>query len=140
MKLSILKAKVKRNKLIKHARKFYVDETSDNIKQLNLQGERALLGIKNNKGVYTIIGEQCVHYFTSSGKSGKILLKDLSEELFENGCRIGAGYLRFKFLYKKIVLSNSDKVWLHNSNTMFSLWNTILWLQKLPSAEVDTNF
>lgn len=139
MKLSILKAKVKRNKLIKHAGKFYVDETSDIIKQLNLQGERALLGIKN-KGVYTIIGEQFVYYFTSSGKSGKILLKDFSEELFENGCRIGAGYLRFKFLYKKIVLSNNDKVWLHNSNTMFSLWNTILWLQKLPSAEVDTNF
>lgn len=135
MKLSVLKAKVNRNYLIKYAGKYYVDETSEIIKQLNAQGKSALLGIQNKKGVYTIIGEQFVYYLTSSGKSGEIRLKEFTNELHHNGCRIGTGYLKFKFMYKNIVLSNNDKVWLHNSNTMFSLWNTILWLEKLPGAE-----
>lgn len=101
MKLSILKAKVKRNNLVKHAGKYYIDETSEIIKHLNAQGKSALLGIQNKKGVYTIIGEQFVYYLTFSGKSEEILLKEFIDELHENGCRIGTGYLKFKFLYKK---------------------------------------
>jgi hypothetical protein len=132
MKIGILKVKVERNNLIKYSNKYYIDETSDIIKELNLQGKSALLGIQNKKGVYTIIGEQFIYYLTSSGKRGEISLKEFSDELHENGCLIGKGFLNYKlkFMYKNIVLSNNDKVWLYNSNTMFSLWNTILWLQK----------
>jgi len=131
MKLSVLKAKVKRNNLVKYAGKHFIDENSEIIKQLKAQGKDALLGIQNRKGVYTIIGEKFVYYSTTSGKNGEISLKEFTNELHDNGCRIGKGYLKLKFLYKNIVLNNNDKVWLNNSDTMFSLWNTILWLQKL---------
>lgn len=137
MKLSTLKAKVKRNDLLKNAGSYYVDETSEIVKELNLQGKNALLGIQNKKGVYTIIGKQFVYYLTSSGEKGEISLKKFIDELHENSCRIGTGYFKFKFMYKNIVLDNSDKVWLHNADTMFSLWNTIIWLQDLPSGKKD---
>ncbi len=134
MKLNVLEAKVKRNNLVKYAGKFYVDKTSEIVKQLKAQGKSALLGIQNKKGIYTIIGEKCIYYLTSSGKNGEISLKEFIEELHENGSRIGTGYLKFKFLYKNIILSNKDKVWLHNSNTMFSIWNTIIWLEQLDNG------
>ena len=137
MKINVLKAKVKRNNLIKNAGKFYVNEASELIQILNKQGKSALLGIQNKKkGVYTIIGKQFVYYLTSSGTNGKIPLKQFTDELHENGIRKGTGCLRFRLLYKNIVLSNGDKVWLYNSDTMFSIWNTVLWLQELPAANL----
>jgi len=137
MKLNVLRAKVKRNNFVGYAGEYFVDETSEIIKKLNAEGKRALLGIQNRKGVYTVVGERFVYYKTSSGKSEKISLKAFSEELHYNSCRIGKGYLKIKFMYNNIVLSNDDKVWLQNSDTMFSLWNTILWLEELPANKVD---
>lgn len=130
MNLNVLKAKIQRNNLIKYAGKYFVDETSDIIKRMNREGKKALIGIYKNRGVYTIIGEKYLYYSTSSGKRGEIRIDDFTEALHENGCRIGSGYFKFKFMYRNIVLSNNDKVWLHNSNTMFSLWNTMLWIQE----------
>ncbi|OWP74026.1 hypothetical protein [Flavobacterium oreochromis] len=131
MRLNVLKAKIERNNLLTNAGKYFIDETSGTIKELNEQEKKALVGIQNkDKGVYTIIGEQFVYYLTSSGKCGKISHDEFIDALHENACRIGKGYLKFKFMYKNIVVNNKDKVWLHNANTMFSLWNTILWLQK----------
>jgi hypothetical protein len=110
-----------------------VDENSMVIKELNGQGKTALVGIHHRKGGYTIVGKQFVYYQTSSGKRGEIALNDFVEELHENGFRIGAGYLKTKFLYKNLVLGNEDKVWLNNANTMFSLCNLVLWIKELPS-------
>lgn len=136
MKLSTLKAKVERNDFIHSAGKYFIDENSETIKELRSRGEKALLGIQK-KGVYTIIGEQYVHYLTSSGTKGQILLKDLLEELTQNMLRLGKGYFKMMFFYKNIILKNGDKVWLHNSKTMLGIWNTILWLEKLPGSNVD---
>lgn len=130
MKLANLNAKIERNSLVSNAGEYFVDETSDIVKELNLQGESALLGIQSKKGVYTIVGKNYVYYLTSSGRKGKVLHKEFSEELHENGCRIGKGWLKYKFMYKNITLKNNDKVWLYNAKTMFSLWSTIVWLQK----------
>jgi len=130
MKLKELKDKAEEYYLIKYAGKYYVDETSEIIKELNREGKNVILGIRNKKKNYTIIGMQFVYYLTSSGVRGKILLKEFTDQLHENASRIGAGYLKRKFLFKNIVLSNGDKVWLHNSKTMFALWSTILWLAK----------
>jgi hypothetical protein len=139
MKLTILKSKIERNNLVTNAGKHFVDETSEIIKELNKQGKVTFLGIQNkNKGVYTIIGEQFVYYLTSKGKTGKISHKIFTDELHENGYRIGKGYFQFRFMYKNVVMSNKDKVWLYNSKTMFSLWNTILWLQKTNNSSSDT--
>lgn len=139
IKLNVLKNRIKDYDLIKNAGKYYVDETSEIVNHLNMIGKKALLGIQNKKkGRYTIIGEQYVYYLTSSGKNGEILRKEFTNELHENACRIGKGYLKLKFLFKNIILSNNDKVWLHNANTMFSLWNIILWLEKEERRRVST--
>lgn len=130
MKLKELKTQAEKYYLIRYAGKYFIDENSEIVKQLNQSGEGALLGIQNKKGIYTIIGVKYIYYLTASGSKGKILLKDFTDELHENGCRIGTGYLKFKFLYKNIILSNKDKVWLYNSNTMFALWSTTLWVAK----------
>lgn len=126
-----LKNRTKKYSLIENAGKYYVDETSEIVKKLNSEGKNVLVGIQNKKkGVYTILGERFVYYLTSSGKTGQVLNGKFSDELHENGCRIGKGYLKFKLLYKNIVLSNKDKVWLYNAKTMFSLWSTIIWLEE----------
>lgn len=124
------RTKLERNTLAKNAGKYFVDETSDIIKELNTQGESALLGIQDKKGVYTIIGKDYVYYLTHSGKKGKISHKEFSDELHENGCRIGKGWLKYQLMYKNIILKNNDKVWLHNAKTMFSLWSIIAWLKR----------
>ena len=130
MGLIYLKTKLERKDLAKNAGNYFVDETSDIIKELNSQGESALLGIQNKKGVYTIIGKDSIYYLTSSGKKGKISHKEFSEELGENANRIGKGWLKSKFMFKNIILRNNDKVWLHNAKTMFSLWGIIAWIKR----------
>ena len=131
MKKNILKAKIKRNKLIENAGIFFVDDTSQIIKQINKEGKNAILGIYDKEKKYTVIGLKKMFYLTKNGNKGEILHEELIDEFQKNGSRIGSGYFKFKFCYKNIVLSNGDKVWLKNSKTMFSLWNTILWFQKL---------
>ncbi|MDJ1494555.1 hypothetical protein QNI19_16540 [Cytophagaceae bacterium DM2B3-1] len=116
--------------LFKSAGKYYVNETSDIIKQLNSQGESALVGIQNKKGIYTIIGRNYVYYLTASGKKGKIPNEEFTEELNENGRRIGTGWWQFTFRYKNIILKNTDKVWLHHSETMFALLGIMIWMKK----------
>ncbi len=130
MGLIYLKTKLKRKDLAENAGNYFLDETSDIIKELNSQGESALLGIQNKKGVYTIIGKDSIYYLTSSGKKGKISHKEFSEELGENANRIGKGWLKSKFMFKNIILRNNDKVWLHNAKTMFSLWGIIAWIKR----------
>ncbi len=121
---------LKQYNLAKYAGKYYVNETSDIIKQLNSQGKSALVGIQNKKGTYTIIGRNHVYYLTASGKKGKMPNEEFTEELHDNGRRIGTGWWQFTFRYKNILLSNTDKVWLHNSDTMFSLLSILIWMKK----------
>lgn len=129
VKKEILKAKIERNNFVGFAGKYFIDETSETVKKLNGKGESALIGIESKKkGVYTIIGEEFIYYSTSLGKEGKISLRSFIENLERNEGMVGTGYFKIRFSYKNIVLDNRDKVWLHNSDTMYTLWNTILWL------------
>jgi len=130
MGLIYLKTKLERKDLAENAGKYFVDEASDIIKELNSQGESAFLGIQHKKGFYTIIGKDSIYYLTSSGKKGKISHEGFSEELADNGNRIGKGWLKSKFMFKNIILRNNDKVWLHNAKTMFSLWGIIAWIKR----------
>lgn len=125
----ILNAKIRRNNFVGFAEEYFINGDSETVKMLNSSGESALIGIENKKkGVYTIIGEQFIYYSTSIGKEGKAALRDFIEDLQRNQSIVGTGYFKIRFAYKNIILNNGDKVWLHNSNTMYSLWNTILWL------------
>lgn len=128
MKMNVLKAKIKRNNLVKFARNNFIDESSEIINELNKKGEKALIGIQRRNGLYTILGEEFVYYMSKNGTRGKICLKDFSEILHMNGLKKGRGIFT---RYKYVKINDNEQVWLKNRSTMESLWNTILWLGDL---------
>ncbi len=131
MRLGVLKAKVRRNGFIISAGKYYKDESSEIVKKLKSKGEKALIGIQKKNGIYTVIGQDFIHYLTPNGKHGKILLNEFIKELEQNLSRKKTSWLMSRLTHRNIVLSNSDKVWLCNSDVLYTLWNTIDWLEKL---------
>ncbi len=126
MKLNTLKAKIKRNGLENHAASHFRDEISKIIRSLNEQGEKALVGIEREDGVYTIVGEKYIYYSTVLGDKDKISLGDFSDKLQINGLRKGKG-AKYEFLE----VDNKKVVWLKNEMTMNALWNLVLWLDEL---------
>ncbi len=131
MKLGVLKAKVRRNGFIISAGKYYKDESSEVITMLKSKGEKALIGIQKKNGIYTVIGEDFIHYLTPTGKHGKIFLNEFVKELEQSLSRKKPSFLMSWLTHRNIVLSNNDKVWLRNSDVTYTLWNTIDWLKKL---------
>ncbi len=132
MQLNILKAKVKRNGLQESAGKYFRDETSEIIESLNKKGKTALVGIQNGNGIYTILGEEFVYYSIMSGDQKEMRIKDFSELLHINALNTGKWQFKWKkSKYEFLKISDQEKIWLHNKSTMESLWNTVLWLEKL---------
>lgn len=124
MKINILKARIKRNNLKRYAKKYFIDETSETIRLLNSEEKKALVGIKKDDSLYTVLGEEFVYYSSLSGKKGKIKLNVFSNNLHEETLRKGKIFARYKY----IKIENGEKVWLNNKLTMQALWNTILYL------------
>ncbi|WP_430409549.1 hypothetical protein [Kordia sp.] len=127
MKINILKARIKRNNLEKNAGHYFVDETSAIINLLKKEGKEVLLGIHRKDGVYTILEKKFVYYSTASGHKDQIQLNKFSDILQSNALKKG----KFFSSYKYVKLDNNERVWLKNQATMESLWNTILWLEKV---------
>lgn len=125
MKTNILRARIKRNNLEKHAGNHFVDESSKIINILRNEGKKALLGIQKNDDVYTILGERYVFYSTLNGSKGQVTLSEFSDILHDNALKKG----KILAIYKYVTINNT-KIWLKNKSTMKSLWNTILWLEK----------
>ncbi|MCT4644996.1 MAG: hypothetical protein N4A74_08425 [Carboxylicivirga sp.] len=131
---------LKRHFLKKNAGKYYVDENSDIVKKMRLNGKSAILGIRNKKGHYTIIGEKQVYYSTSENKHSQISLEDFERQIHEYVLKVGKGFIQSIFYYKMIMLNNDDKVWLYNSKTMFSLWSIIIsLLESRPANYHESN-
>lgn len=126
MKKNILKARIKRNNLEKHAGNHFVDESSKIINTLKDEGKRVLLGIQKNEDVYTVLGEKYVFYSTLNGNKGKFTLSEFSEILHNNALKKGKVFARYNY----VAINSDEKIWLKNKSTMKSLWNTILWLEK----------
>jgi len=124
MKLNILKARIKRNNLEGYARDYFIDENSEVIKALKNEKKKALIGIKKNDKIYTILGEEFVYYSTISGKKGQISLNIFSNLLHEEAMSKGKLLSRYKYLK----IDNGEKIWLNNKSTMQALSNTILYL------------
>ncbi|WP_299902696.1 hypothetical protein [uncultured Aquimarina sp.] len=125
MKTNILKARIKRNNLEKHAGSNFVDESSKIIDNLRNEGKKVLLGIQKNDNLYTILGEEHVFYSSLKGNKGKISLSEFSEILHNNAMRKEKVFASYKY-----ITIDNDRIWLKNKSTMKSLWNTILWLEK----------
>lgn len=83
MNFNIIRARIKRNRFDFYAGEFYQDNDSDFIRELKQKGFPALVGIKRNDGIYTVLGNDFIYYRSSSDMEGQIqhgdFLKILSE-------------------------------------------------------------
>ena len=127
MKLSVLKAKIKRNNIEVYAKHYFRDYDSLIIKDLNQQGKQALFGIQREDNIYTIIGENFIYYSTVSGVIRQITLQLFSKILQKKAIEIGKEG-NFEFIN---VAEKEDLIWLHNKETMSAIWNIIIWLEGL---------
>lgn len=123
MKPINIKARIKRNKLDIVAGKNYRNEESEIVKYLRKTNKDAILGIENENGLYTILGEEKVYYRNKNGVEGDISLKTILEILKANALS-QAKHGEFDFL--KIDEDNS--IWLIDPQVMNAMWNTMLLL------------
>lgn len=124
MKINILKARIKRNNLETHAKDCFINENSEIIKALKSEGKKALIGIKKDNNIYTVLGEEFVYYSALSKIKGQIPLSVFSNLLHEKAINKGKIFARYRYLK----IQNGEKIWLNNKSTMLSLWNTVLYL------------
>jgi hypothetical protein len=123
MKRINIEARIKSNKLDELAGGFYQDANSQITKDLRKKNKAALLGIKREDGVYTIIGEEYTYYSTSSGVVGEISHEDFLKILKDNAFNLGkSGEFHF------VNINGSDSIWVLNGPTMNAIWNTIILL------------
>ena len=124
MKINILKARIERNNLKVYAKNYFVDENSKIIKFLREEGEKALVGIKRDDKIYTILGERFVYYSSPSGKKERLSLSTFSNLLHKEAMRKGKLFATYKYLK----IGENEKIWLNNRKTMEAMWNTVLYL------------
>lgn len=93
------------------------------MKYLRKTNKDAILGIENENGLYTILGEEKVYYRNKNGVEGDISLKTILEILKANALSQGK-HGEFDFL--KIDEDNS--IWLIDPQVMNAMWNTMLLL------------
>ncbi|GGH32930.1 hypothetical protein FAZ19_23465 [Sphingobacterium alkalisoli] len=123
MKSVDIKARIKRNLLDKLSGKYYRDESSDIIQYLNKNNVKALVGIQQDDGIYTIIGTEKIYYLTPSMTKGEIVIGDFLTILNQVALTFGKSEK-----YEFIKVNEHDYVWVMNLETMNALWNTMLLL------------
>ncbi|TJZ53597.1 hypothetical protein FAZ15_16310 [Sphingobacterium olei] len=123
MKSVNIKARIKRNLLAKLSGKYYRDEGSDIIQYLNKNNVKALVGIQQDDGIYTIIGTEKIYYLTPSMTKGEIVIGDFLTILNQVAFTFGKSEK-----YEFIKINEHDYVWVMNLETMNALWNTMLLL------------
>jgi hypothetical protein len=116
-----IKARIRRNMLNKLSGKYYRDESSDIIQHLNSKGKNAIVGIQQDKGIYTIIGIDKVYYLTPFKTEGEISIENFLTILREVTLALGKNTQ-----YEFIKINKNDSIWVMNSQTMNALWNTML--------------
>lgn len=123
MKNINIKARIKRNMLDQLSGNYYRDKNSDIIRHLNSNKRNAIVGIQQEDGIYTIIGDEKIYYKTLLGAEGEILIGDFLKILNETTLRLGK-----KVEYEFIKINERESVWVMNTQTMLALWNTMLLL------------
>ena len=124
-----LKARIRRNKFDELAGEYYQDEYSEIVKYLNGKNKKALLGIKRDDGIYTIIGEESDYYLTEAGVEGGISHTDLLEILRENAMAKGK-----KGQFDFVQVNQQDSIWFENGGVMNTMWNLIILLNNANNA------
>lgn len=121
MKPSIIEARVVRSGLPVVAGKSFRDAESKIIEKLNLDGKSVFIGIENNFGMYTAVGENSVFYSTESGEELEVSNSDFRESLRKYSFAFGkTGVFDF------IPIDKDKKIWVKDGPTMNALWNIVL--------------
>jgi hypothetical protein len=120
-----IEARIKRNKLDVLAGEFYQNSSSSFIKDLQQKGFEAIVGIKRNDGLYTVIGKDFTYFYSISGTKGQISHQDFLEVLKKNALKLGK-LNEFEF----VEISQDCSIWVLNGETMNAIWNTIMLLYK----------
>jgi hypothetical protein len=123
MKFSIVEARAKRNKFDELAGKFYRDNNSQIVEELNKANKRAYFGIQDDSGKYTIIGEKFVYFATEFGIEGEVSNADFLGVLQKNAMDLGKGG-EFEF----VNINERESVWVLDGKTMCAMWNIIMLL------------
>lgn len=120
---TILKERIRRNKLEILASDYYVEGDVEVINKLRKEGKKALVGIMNNNGIYTIIGKEFVYYYSTADCNGEISHQLFLEILRENAMKFGKSED-----YEFIELKEHCNIWVLNIRTMNAIWNTVQFL------------
>ncbi|MCD0464947.1 hypothetical protein [Flavobacterium sp. ENC] len=120
-----IEAKIKRNKLDVLAGEFYQNADSNFIKHLQQKGFEAIVDIKRQDGIYTVIGKDFTYFYSNSGIEDQISHKDFLEVLKKNAMKIGKAN-DFEFVKYK----EDCSIWVLNGETMNAIWNTVMLLHK----------
>lgn len=125
MKVSVIEARAKRNKLDELAGSNYCDNSSKIVSSLNKRRKNAYLGIQSDDGLYTIIGEKYIYLLTKSGTEIEIPHSSFLEILQRNGMSIGKSG-EFEF----VPSDENESIWVKDGPTMCALWNIVLLLSR----------
>ncbi|KRB56715.1 hypothetical protein [Flavobacterium sp. Root186] len=118
-----IEARIKRNKLDLCAGKFYVNNDSDFIKDLKQKGFSALVGIRRDDDVYTVIGNDFTYYCSNFRVEGQISHDAFLKILKKNALKFGK-----TAEYEFVEINESCSIWVLNIETMNAIWNTIMFL------------
>lgn len=128
-----IKARVKHNMFDVLAGSNFRDETSEIITHLNSIGQKALLGMEREDGIYTIMGEDHIYYLTPERIAGQIPHKDFLKILHKNAMSLGK-----KAQFDYVPVNEKDVVWVKDAYTMNAMWNTIMMLDQIARATSET--
>lgn len=126
MKLGILKARIKRSNLSDNAGKYYINESSELIINLNESycGDKSIFfGIQKEDNIYTVISKNFILLSNGDGKKYELDITEFSRVIYENLVD------EKKKTINEFIEINNLKIWVHSKNTLSSILNVILWLE-----------
>ncbi len=118
MDLDIIYARAKRNCFEEIAGEHYCGSDSSLIQNLNVEKKGAILGIRCDVGLFTVITETGMFARNREGNGVRIPFKDFLSTLHQNGMNKGKT-ADFEF----VDFGESGNIWVKNSATMTALWN-----------------
>lgn len=122
MRINILKGRIARSRLEEYAGGDYEGLQGELVQQLQKQGKKVLVGIQNEEGMYTLLGEDGLYYCDSNGEEGKLDYSTLLE-----------AFRRFRFNgfvrgHEWMPIQTTDTlpettIWLKDGYVLNALWN-----------------
>ena len=125
MEYSSVEARARRNRLDELAGENYRDKCSDIVSKLKNEGKYPYLGIQNDDGCYTIVGQNCCYIMTDQGVSMEIAHDKFLNILRENAMKLGK---QANFEY--VSIDENGAAWLKDGQTMNAMWGLVQFINR----------